>query len=297
MKNGRANALLSLHLAVFLFGAAGLFARWVDAPPLLIVLGRVLVATLAFSLFLLIRGWQPRRPPGDHRLMALCGGLLAFHWFAFFTAIKASSVALGLLSYSTAPVFVALLEPAVFPEKLSTRTVAASLVSLLGVLILLEPWGGISGTWRGVSWGVLSGFSFALLSLLNRQLVQRHDPVRVAMRQDAWAMVFLLPALPWAWSPLSWRELGLLAVLGVVCTALAHTLFINSLKNIRASLAAMTSALEPVYGILLALFLLGEYPSAGAVAGGALIIIALLMAGPGEEPPASLPADKAPVRS
>jgi drug/metabolite transporter (DMT)-like permease len=65
---------------------------------------------------------------------------------------------------------------------------------------------------------------------------------------------------------------GLLIILGVFCTALAHALFINSLKSIRAQLAGVIAALEPVYGILFAFVLLGEKPSWTMLSGGALIL-------------------------
>ena len=72
--------------------------------------------------------------------------------------------------------------------------------------------------------------------------------------------------------------MALLVVLGVVCTALAHTLFIRSLRVLSAHTASIVATLEPVYGIALAFLLLGEMPSARTLAGGALIVGAALLA-------------------
>jgi drug/metabolite transporter (DMT)-like permease len=74
------------------------------------------------------------------------------------------------------------------------------------------------------------------------------------------------------------RELILIVVLGVVCTALAHTLFIASLLRVPAATASVVSVLEPVYGIALAALLQGEIPDARTLAGGALIVLAALLA-------------------
>jgi drug/metabolite transporter (DMT)-like permease len=60
---------------------------------------------------------------------------------------------------------------------------------------------------------------------------------------------------------------GLLLVLGVLCTALAHTLFIESLAVLRTQTASVISALEPVYGIALAALLLGELPALRTLVG------------------------------
>jgi predicted dehydrogenase len=60
--------------------------------------------------------------------------------------------------------------------------------------------------------------------------------------------------------------------------ALAHTLFIRSLRALSAHTASVVAALEPVYGIALALLLLGEMPPVRTLAGAVLIIGAALYA-------------------
>jgi drug/metabolite transporter (DMT)-like permease len=74
-------------------------------------------------------------------------------------------------------------------------------------------------------------------------------------------------------------DLPALIFLGVVCTALSHTLFISSLKKIRAQTASVITGLEPVYGIILAFFLLKEIPALTTLAGGGIIIGASIAAG------------------
>ena len=79
------------------------------------------------------------------------------------------------------------------------------------------------------------------------------------------------------WSRTRGRVL-LLVVLGVACTALAHTLFVRSLRVLSAHTASVVTALEPVYGIVLAFLLLGETPSARTLCGAALIVAAAICA-------------------
>ena len=74
------------------------------------------------------------------------------------------------------------------------------------------------------------------------------------------------------------RDIALLIVLGVVCTALAHTLFIRSMHVLSAHTASVVTALEPVYGIALAFALLGETPGWRTLIGAALIVGAALRA-------------------
>lgn len=268
-----------LHGAVLLFGAAGLFGKWVAASALVIVFGRVAVASAAFAVLLRLRPLRGPRPKwGELAPLWACGALLAFHWTTFFHAIQVSTVAVGLLAYSTAPVFVALLEPVWFRERFSAAALVCALVTVGGVALIVPRWAIGSATLQGVAWGVLAGLSFALLSLANRALVRRHAAVRVAFHQDLAAMVILAPLLPLVWSPLGPRDLALLAALGLFCTALAHTLFIAALEALPARTAAIASALEPVYGIALAWLLLGEVPAIRTLAGGALILAAVVWA-------------------
>jgi len=201
--------------------------------------------------------------------------VLAFHWFAFFQSIQVSTVAVGLLAYSTAPVFTVLLEPAL-GERFSLRSLAAAALCTAGVALIVPRWDPGHALFQGAAWGVAAGFSFALLSLLNRRLVQRHHAIHLALVQDAGAALVLLPLLPLFWRLPTVREVALLVVLGVVCTALAHALYIHSMRRVRAGVAAGSSAMEPVYGIVLAVLLLDEVPAPRTVLGGVLILAAVV---------------------
>jgi drug/metabolite transporter (DMT)-like permease len=88
----------------------------------------------------------------------------------------------------------------------------------------------------------------------------------------------LLPAVLWIGKMPSWQEIRLLAFLGIVCTALAHYLFIRSLSFVRAQLASVVTALESVYAILLAALILGEVPGVRTLLGGAVILVAVVLA-------------------
>jgi drug/metabolite transporter (DMT)-like permease len=76
---------------------------------------------------------------------------------------------------------------------------------------------------------------------------------------------------------LSAHDLAVLLVLGVACTALAHTLFIDGMRTLTAQTASVIAALEPVWGVLFALVLLGEVPTWRVLIGGTLIVGATLL--------------------
>jgi drug/metabolite transporter (DMT)-like permease len=264
--------MAALHGAVFLFGVAGLFGKWIALGALLIVFGRVFFATAALGTVLVLRRGFVRPAPREMWLLAGCGALLILHWAAFFHAIQVSTVAVGLLAYSTAPVFAVLLEPWWFREPVSTRSVLASLISLGGVALMIPEWQAGNLIFQGAGWGVVAGGSFAVLAMFNRELGVRIDATNLAFYQDGFATMLLLPVLPFFWRTPAATDLLLLAILGVIFTALAHGLFIEALRHVKARLATLVSNLEPVYGILLAALLLSEIPTPRTVAGGVLIL-------------------------
>jgi len=266
-------------MAVLLFGFPGLFGKWLPLSPPLIVFGRVLFATLAL---LAVMGFgrlsfriAPRR---DVLLLLACGFVLAAHWTMFFKAVQVSSVAVGLLAYASFPVFTVFLEPLLLGERRDPASLVCALLCVLGIALILPGFDPADAVVRGVLWGLGSGLTFSILSILNRVLAARQSSLAVAFYQDLFAGLFLLPVVVGSGFALSGRDWALLAVLGVFCTAGAHTLFIDGMRHVRAATAGILSSLEPVYGILLALVFLKESPSLRTVSGGAIVLSAALVA-------------------
>lgn len=267
------SALVKIHLAVLLFGLSGPFGKFLTFSPFIIVLARTFIATLVLL---------PKASRGDisgKKLLpfALLGVLLALHWVTFFLAIQLSTVAIGLLSFATFPVFVSFLEPVFFKERLSLRDLAFALVTFLGLCLVIPSFDLGSNLVQGALVGTFSSFTFAILSVLNRLLVQSQPADRIALLQNGFAalslapFIFFNPYLPTLY------ELILLIFLGVFCTAAAHTLFIDSLKGIKAQTASVIAALEPVYGTAFAYLLIGETQSARSLLGAAIILLATLL--------------------
>jgi drug/metabolite transporter (DMT)-like permease len=268
--------LVEVHAAVALFGLAGLFGKWLPLSPSLIVLGRVAFASLALGIYIAATRSSLRAIIKESAgLLIILGAVLAVHWAAFFQSVQVSSVAVGLLSYACFPVFTVLLEPLLFKEKLAGRNLALAGLCLAGVFLIVPRFDLSDSVYRGVLWGLLSGFTFAVLTVFNRGLVQRHSALAVAFMEDLTAALLFAPVLFIRTPVIDGRSLLLLAFLGFVCTAGAHTLFIKGLREVRAQAASIISSLEPVYGIVLAFWLLGERPAARTLLGGAIILAAV----------------------
>jgi drug/metabolite transporter (DMT)-like permease len=271
-------ALFALHVSVALFGFAALFGKWIALPATAIVLGRTAIAAVALVAVARARHRSLGRP---NTALAMNGLILALHWVTFFAAIQVSNVAIGLLGYASFPVFVLLLEERLLKRATPRLEYVTALLATVGLLWLVPDFSWSSRVTRGLALGLVSGFTFAWLTVRNRRLIGGHSPIRLALWQNVFAAVALLPIVAIVDRASAWptgAELGLLVVLGVACTALAHTLFIASMRRVSAHSASVVAALEPVYGIALAALLLHEIPSGRTIVGGALIVAAALLA-------------------
>ncbi len=265
--------LLEIHIAVLFFGLAGLFGKLILLPPLVIALGRVIFA--AIFLVLLACYFKQNlqlNQKKDYLYLFIMGIILALHWWTFFQAIRVSTVAVGLLTYSTFPIFVTFLEPYFFKEKIKRSDIFLALMTFLGVMLVIPRFELVNNITQGALWGITSGFTFAVLSLLNRGYVKKYSSLVIAFYQDSAAAIVLLPFLFLRELTFTLKDILLLALLGVCFTGIAHTLFIKGLTNVKAQTASIIACLEPVYGIVIAIFLLGEVPGLRVVLGGILIL-------------------------
>jgi drug/metabolite transporter (DMT)-like permease len=272
-------SLIQLHVAVVLAGGAGLFAKFIAASPAVITCGRTLFGSLALAgTAALMKSSLRLRSRRDLFMLALSGVILAVHWFSFFVSIQVSTVAIGLLAFSTFPLFVTFLEPLVFGERLHRYDVVTAMLVMVGLFLVTPNWDISNHLTQGVLWGVFSSFTYAVLSLLSRSYVRVYPTLTVAFYQQAFAALCALPfALRWQDAPTG-RDLLLLIVLGVVFTGFAQGLAVASLRHLRAQTVGVAFGLEPVYGILFAWLLLHEQPAARTLGGGFLICCAVIWA-------------------
>ena len=274
----RKDALISVNIAVLLFGMAGLFAKWIQLPAICITFGRVLFSSVSLGLYMLIRKNSFRTGKKDALLLMFAGGILALHWWSFLESIQLSTVAVGTITFSSFPLFVTFLEPLMFRQKLEKRSVVLAVMILIGVLISVPEFSFENRMFLGILTGMVSALSYAVLTVINKSTADRISSTLTAFYEQATAAAVLFPFVLGAQAKPSASDIMLLLVLGMITTALAHTLFIHSLKALPAQLAGVCSAMETVYGILFALLLLGEVPTVLEILGGVIITGTVLIA-------------------
>lgn len=267
--------MIFINIAVFLFGLAGLFAKWIDVPAIGITLGRVFFSSISLYIYSFIVKENIRVEKKHFILLVISGIILAFHWWSFLYSIQISTVAIGTITFSMFPLFITIIE-SIRNQKISILELVSSLLIILGVFITIPEFSLSNDMFVGIIIGILSALSYALLTLMNRYFSIYYSSTTIALYEQSSATVILLPTLLFINSTPTFKDISLLIFLGIVTTALAHTLFISSLKNVEAHKAGIISAMESVYSILLAYLFLYEIPTVREII-GAIIIIGVVM--------------------
>ncbi len=307
MKNPHVSALAAAHGVAVLFGLTGILGALIRFDAVAITAGRAGFAAAA----LLVLALAQRRPllqglgPRRAGIVLASGFLLAVHWITFFLAVKVGGVAVATLGFASFPAFIALLDVVLFRERIGRAEGTMLALVTLGLVLVTPSFDvGDQGT-VGLLWGLVSGLSFAGLAICNRRGNRGMDAIQVAFWQNLVVALLVLPLLGLGLAPpqvarsqatsslvtgaaaIDWASWFWLAVLGVLCTGLAHTLFVKSLEALDARSAGMIIALEPVYAIACAWWLFGEEPSGRMLVGASLIILATVLLAMGHTPSAA----------
>lgn len=265
--------ILYLHIAVMLFGLAGVVAQFVEVSAVMVALGRVVCSSALLLVIALVKKDRLRLDSKkDVFLIILTGAVMAAHWTTFFQSIQVSTVAIGTITFSTFPLFLTFLEPVVFHEKIRRQSIISAVILFIGVLITIPEFSMANHTTIGIIWGMICSLTYAVLTLANRYFSARYAARTICLYEQGSAAIVLLPALFLVDTTWRAQDFAGVAFVGFVCTAFAHSLYVTAQKSVKAQTAGIVSGMETVYGIVYALLFLGEIPSVRELVGGAVIL-------------------------
>jgi len=281
--NGRAAQGYGMVVASYLLiGLSGTLVTWAAAPASALLVLRFAVAALVLAAVfarkrrlrgLLARDLWPR--------LLLMGALDAAALLLYFVAIRETSVAIATFFLFIQPVWIALLAPRLLRSATERVVFVAVGLALAGLVVILVP--ALSGGVVQLSvLGLLAGFgcglSYAGFALLVKGLTRRVQSVTLVLVECTLDMLFLLPLALWqtlgSGYRLTGRDLLVALVLGLVCSALAYTLWMEGTRRVRVQHSAVLGFLTPVAAPIYALVFLGQSITLWTVAGGTLILAA-----------------------
>lgn len=269
----KTKSMLEIHFAVFLFGIASLFGKLISLSAPIIILGRSIFAILA--LFLVLKITKEKfslETKKEYVILILLGAILAIHWISFVESVQVSTVAVGLLTYSTFPFFVLLIEGLFLKSNITKTEILLAIIVFIGVILILPTYEITSNLTIGAVYGLVSAATFAVLAVANRNFVQKYSGSKILFYEIIGSAIFLLPLFILQKVEIDENNLKLIFVFGAFFTAISHSFFIRGMKNISAQKTSIIGTLELVYGIIAATIVIGEIPQLRTVLGGILII-------------------------
>ena len=284
MRNDKLLNYLHLHFIVFIWGFTAVLGALISVEAIPLVWYRMILASGFIFLFIKFRNIDLRF---SFRILFsfFVGGLLiALHWMAFFGAIKVSNVSVTLAIMSTGAFFASFLEPLYFRRKIIGYEVFFGLLVVVGLYIIFK----VEGEYF---WGIIlaltSSFLGALFSVINGGFAKRYNASAISFYELLFGMIcitiYLLVSgsFDTSFFQLSVDDWMYLLILASICTAYAFIASIHVMRWISPYTVMLTINLEPVYGIILALLVLGdsENMSPQFYYGAAIILITVVANG------------------
>lgn len=278
MKNQHNNHLLLLTLATLLISTSGALGKFIDLPTPVIIWCRSALGALFLFIFCRYKKLNIKiKSKKDIPSILLGALLLGTHWVTYFYALKLSNVAIGMLSMFTFPVITALLEPFFTKSKLNPIHILLALIVLLGIYILAPDLNFEDNYLKGILFGVFSAFCYALRNLILKRHVNKYDGTVLMMQQALIVSIILLPVMFKMNISNLQTQLPYLLLLGLVTTAIGHSLLISSFKHFSISTASIIGSMQPIFGIIIAFFFLNEIPNLNTFIGGSLILATVVI--------------------
>lgn len=248
---------------------AGVLFKHVEWPGLAAGGARGLIA----ALFLLAVSWRSLRFTWSALQIAAAVAYAACT-ILFTLANKLTTAANAILLQYTAPVWIALLGAWLLGER-ATRADWLTIAAVFGGLALFFYEGLQLNNVTGLLVALASGVAFAVMTLLMRKQKDT-SAIESIILGNLIGFAVGLPAL-WSAPPLPATGWIALLLLGVVQLGLAYYFYAKAIKHVTALEAVLIPVLEPLLNPVWVLLAVGEQPSVYALAGGAVVLVAVTL--------------------
>nr|WP_315158904.1 DMT family transporter [uncultured Flavobacterium sp.] len=284
MQNDNLKSYLNLHLIVFIWGFTAILGALITIQSDFLVWYRMFFAAVFLAFFLGFKKKSFKVAPKVLMKFTFVGLLIALHWILFFEAIKVSTVSITLSVFSLGAFFASLLEPLFYGRKVLWYEVFFGVIIIAGLGLIMQV---EINYWNGMLLALVSIILGVLFTLMNGKLIVNHDPSVISFYEFLAGFIFISIYFLFRGSfsvenfVMSAKNWVLILVLASVCTAYAFTASVKVMRQLSPYTVMLTTNLEPVYGIVLAFFIIGgkEKMSTEFYIGAVVIVITVLLNG------------------
>jgi len=274
---------LLLHFIILMWGFTGILGKLILLDPLTIVWHRLFIAVIALAIAmpLLKRSF---RVESWKQLFSftLVGVIVALHWVTFYISIELSTASLGILCLSTVTIHVAWLEPIIMKRKFSWVELLLSSIVIYGIYFVSGDFD--AREYEALAYGLTSALLAALFAVFNAKFAVTSAPSKITFYELLAGLIFLSFILMYNGDfssdlfIMTTSDFLWLLFLGVLCTSFAFLVAVELTRRLGAFMVSLTINLEPVYTILLAIFILKENENVGTkfYIGSSIIVLVVI---------------------
>lgn len=258
---------------MFLFTLNDALGKWLVSD---FSVGQILaIRSLAALLILLPYVWNKGLLPSLFRLerpglQALRVLLVIAEVGLFYLAVRHLPLADVFMFYLASPVFVTLLSALLLNEKVGAARWTAVSVGFAGVVLIFPP--SAAALTLPALMALAGSFSLALMMILARNLRASNGFHLITLQTSGVALAGIA-TLPWGWTMPSPLQFSLICLLGLVATT-AHFMLNHAVKLAPANVVAPFQYSAIVWAMALGYLVWGDVPTAKALLGAALIVVA-----------------------
>ncbi|MFK7050901.1 DMT family transporter [Flavobacterium columnare] len=261
LKDKTFTSYLHLHFIVFIWGFTAVLGALITLEALPLVWFRMSIAALFILIYVFFSKISLRITIQSLIRYLLAGLVIALHWYTFFQAIKVSNISITLACLSTGAFFTSLLEPIFFRRKIILYEVALGLMVIAGLYLIFKV---EMKYFQGILLALTSAFLSASFSIINGKLAKNDTPTVISFYELLGGILFFslfllfTGSFNYSFFQISMNDLLWMAVLSSVCTAYAFIASVQVMKYLSPYTVMLTINLEPIYGIILALWVFGD---------------------------------------
>lgn len=284
MQKDNLKSYLKLHLIVFIWGFTAILGALISIQADALVWYRMLLASVFLFFFIVFKKESFRIPIKEFFKLIFVGLLIALHWIFFFEAIHISNVSITLAVFSLGAFLASILEPIFYGRKVLWYEVFFGLIIIaaLGMILQVE-----INYFSGIMYALASIIIGVLFTLMNGKLIEKHEPSVITFYEFLAGVFFITIYFLFTnkfnvnFFILTSKDWIYLLILSSVCTAYAFTASVKVMRVLSPYTIMLTTSLEPVYGIVLAFFIIGgkEKMSVSFYIGAFLIVITVILNG------------------
>ena len=276
-KNNSLQHLFQLNFAVLLISTSGTLGRHIDLPVPVIIASRALIGGFALYCFCRWKKLSFIIKKEDRKVVFISGILMGIHWITYFYSLKLSNVAIGMLSVFTYPVITSFLEPVILKSKFDKSNIFLGLLVLIGIYFLVPEFSFENTHLKAIGFGVFSALCYSVRNVLMKAKVKEYKG-SILMSYQLIVVSFLLIPSFFIYDTSGFQEaLPAVLILSFLTTATGHTIFLYSFKNFSITAASIISSIQPVYGILIGMLVLKEFPEETTIIGGLIILSSVVI--------------------